>query len=262
MRRHRWQKSFSSLAKIKVQFEERTYRADPAAEEAEASAPDAAEDPEAMMPEAWLAALPVREPKTVLKPVVVGTTEPALLVTLPTRGIVVTALWAEPAPEGSREPPTEAAAEAAEPVTEARAPVRMGIAAGTCEAETAAPAHCPAAHATACALSTSPQAWRVQSLMPYAQLLRVQKQLMSLEPHWSWLLAMVAMLLTHSCCVELALTIRNDAEARTASRIIVEMEWTYSAGSEAGLGRGSASNGGNDSEGLHVEGGGVKRMLS
>ena len=101
-----------------------------------------------------------------LKPVVVGTTEPALFVTEPTRAMVLMALWPGTAPDGSSEPTTEAAAEAAEPVTLARAPVRMGMAAGTCEAETAAPAHWPAAHATACALSTAPQAWREQSRMP------------------------------------------------------------------------------------------------
>jgi hypothetical protein len=112
-------------------------RAPEAAEDAEASAPEAAELPEAMMPEAWLAALPVSEPKTVLKPVVVGTTEPAELVTEPTRGMVVTALAALPAPDAS-ELATDAAAEAAAPEAVANAPVRMGTAGGTLAAEGAA----------------------------------------------------------------------------------------------------------------------------
>jgi len=111
-----------------------------AAEEADATAPEAADDAEAMTPEAWLAALPVSEPKTVLKPVVVGTTEPAELVTEPTRGMVVTALAALPAPDAS-ELATEAAADAAAPEAEAKAPVRMGIAGGGVAAEGAAPAH-------------------------------------------------------------------------------------------------------------------------
>lgn len=123
------------LANIKVHSKKETYAAEAAPLEAEASAPEAAELAEAMAPEAWLAALPVREPKTVLKPVVVGTTDPAELVTEPTRGMVVTAL-APARPEVS-EPTTEAAAEAADPEAVARALVRMGIAAGICEAEAA-----------------------------------------------------------------------------------------------------------------------------
>lgn len=63
-----------------------------AADEADATAELKAELPEAATPEASLAKLPVNEPKTVLKPVVVVMTEPAELVMVPTRGTVVTAL--------------------------------------------------------------------------------------------------------------------------------------------------------------------------
>lgn len=104
--------------------------AETAADEADSIAPLAAELAETRTLEAWLAADPVSEPKTVLKPVVVGTAEPAEFVTVPTRGMVVTALWAaEPS-----EPVTEAATDAREPVADARAPVKMGSAAGTLEA--------------------------------------------------------------------------------------------------------------------------------
>lgn len=108
--------------------------ADAAADEAEFNAPDAA-----------LAADPVNEPKTVLKPVVVVMTEPAELVMVPTRGTVVTALWAADASE----PVTEAAAEAAAPEAPARAEVRIGTAARVPEAAEAAPLHWPAAQAIA-----------------------------------------------------------------------------------------------------------------
>jgi hypothetical protein len=104
--------------------------AEAAADEADSMMPLAAELAEATIPEASLAADAVREPKTVLKPVVVGTAEPAESVTVPTRGMVVTALWAaEPS-----EPVIEAATDAAEPEAEARAAVRMGSASGTLEA--------------------------------------------------------------------------------------------------------------------------------
>jgi hypothetical protein len=110
-------------------------RADPAADEAEAAAPEAAELAEAMAPEAWLAALPAALPKTVLRPVVVVMTEPAESVTVASRGTVVTALMAAEAPDWMAEPIT--------PEALARAPVRMGTAAGMLEpeAEAAAPRH-------------------------------------------------------------------------------------------------------------------------
>lgn len=129
-------------------------RAPEAAEEAEAITPLAAEEALAMIPDAWLAALPVRE---------------------------LTALW-----PGRIEPTTLAAALAAgPPVTEANAPVRMGTAGSTVETEAAACPHCAAAYAIAAALSTSPQAWREQSLMPYAQFDLVQKHEMSPWAHWN-----------------------------------------------------------------------------
>jgi hypothetical protein len=113
---------------------DKTYAAEATADEADATA-DAAELTaeltaplaEAATLEAWLAALPVSEPKTVLKPVVVSTAEPAEFVTVAIRGTVVTALWAADASE----PVTEAAAEAAAPEALARAEVKMGSAAGT-----------------------------------------------------------------------------------------------------------------------------------
>lgn len=81
------------LDRVGTQLERnKTYAAEAAFEEAEASAPEAAELPLAMMPEACEAADPVKEPKTVLKPVVLTMTEPALFVMVPTRGMVVTAL--------------------------------------------------------------------------------------------------------------------------------------------------------------------------
>lgn len=113
--------------------------AEAAADEADPTIPEAAELAEAIIPEAWLAADPVSEPKTVLKPVVVGTAEPSEFVTVPTRGMVVTALWAaEPS-----EPVTEAATDASEPEADARASVKMGSAAGA--DGVAKPAQTPAA---------------------------------------------------------------------------------------------------------------------
>lgn len=111
-----------------------TYAAEAAADEAdstaELSAELIAELAEAATLEAWLAALPVSEPKTVLKPVVVSTAEPAEFVTVATRGTVVTALWAFEAAEAS-EPVTEAITDAAAPEAVSRAEVKMGSAAGT-----------------------------------------------------------------------------------------------------------------------------------
>jgi hypothetical protein len=105
-------------------------RAPEAWDEADARAPEAADEADASTPDAWLAALPVSEPKTVLKPVVVGTRDPAELVMVATRGSVVTAL----AP-GRTEAIMEAAADAADPEALASAPVKMGMAAGTWVAE-------------------------------------------------------------------------------------------------------------------------------
>jgi hypothetical protein len=88
----------------------------------------------------------------VLKPVVVTTTEPAELVMVPTRGMVVTADWAAEAADeatDASEAVTEAAADPAAPVALARAEVKMGRAAGVPETLEAAAAHWPAANATA-----------------------------------------------------------------------------------------------------------------
>lgn len=119
--------------------------ADSAADEADSAteliAPEAAELADAATLEASLAALPVSEPKTVLKPLVVTTTEPAEFVTVPTMGTTVTTLWpADWAAEAS-EPVTEAAADAAAPDAVARALVRMPTAGGGPAEPEATPAH-------------------------------------------------------------------------------------------------------------------------
>jgi|TARA_R110002003_G_scaffold191_21_gene14891 hypothetical protein len=124
-----------TVSEIPSEIQCNTYAAEAAADEAEFNAPEAAELAEAARLEAALAALPVSEPKTVLKPVVVVMTEPAELVMVPTRGTVVTALWATDASE----PVTEAAADAAAPDALARAEVRIGTAASEPEAADAAP---------------------------------------------------------------------------------------------------------------------------
>jgi hypothetical protein len=118
-------------------METETYAAEAAADVAEPAAELAAELADAARLDAALAALAVSEPKTVLKPVVVTTAEPAEFVTVPTRGMVVTALRAADASE----PVTEAAADAAAPLALARADDRMGRAGRAPEALAETPAH-------------------------------------------------------------------------------------------------------------------------
>lgn len=96
----------------------------------------ASEAREAVALLAALAALPVSEPKTVLKPLVVTTTEPSEFVTVPTMGTTVTTLAAADWAWEASEPVMDAAADAAAPDAVARAPVKMGTAGGTPEPET------------------------------------------------------------------------------------------------------------------------------
>jgi hypothetical protein len=105
-----------------VRADKMTYAAEARADEADSASDERAPLSDEATPEASLAALPVNELKTVLKPVVVVITLPAESVTVARRGRVVMALWAPPV--------TEAPAEARASEALATAEVRMGMAAG------------------------------------------------------------------------------------------------------------------------------------